>query len=114
VIPAGEFQPSSIAPDDITNDFDIWRNIVRELSEELLGTPEHDGSRSAPIDYDGWPLYRALGQARRDGKLKAAVDVPDPAHLRRSLRHPGDADIAPAAAAEAALDLRGLIARDPR
>ena len=72
MIPAGEFQPSSIAPDDITNDFDIWRNIVRELSEELLGTPEHDGSRSAPIDYDGWPLYRALGQARSDGKLKAA------------------------------------------
>ena len=33
------------------------------------------------------------------------VDVPDPEHLRRSARHPGDADIAP-------LDLRGLVARD--
>ncbi|MFF4778970.1 helix-turn-helix domain-containing protein [Microtetraspora fusca] len=64
VIPAGEFQPSSMAPWDLLNDFDLWRNIVRELSEELLGTPEHDGSRSAPIDYDAWPLYRALNRAR--------------------------------------------------
>ncbi len=71
VIPAGEFQPSSIAPHDIANDFDIWKNIVRECSEELLGTPEHDGSRSTPIDYDGWPLYRLLSQARADGRLSA-------------------------------------------
>ena len=42
VIPAGEFQPSSIAPYDQANDFSIWRNIVREYSEELLGAPEHD------------------------------------------------------------------------
>lgn len=42
------------------------------------------------------------------------VDVPEPVHLRRSLRYPGEADIEPEAAAEAALDLRGLIARDPR
>jgi hypothetical protein len=62
VIPAGEFQPSSMAPWDQLNDFDIWRNIVRELSEELLGTPEHDGSQSVPIDYDGWPFYRALSR----------------------------------------------------
>ncbi len=72
VIPAGEFQPSSIAPHDLANDFDIWRNIVRELSEELLGTPEHDGSRSVPIDYDGWPLYRELCRARAEGKATAA------------------------------------------
>jgi transcriptional regulator with XRE-family HTH domain len=71
VIPAGEFQPSSIAPHDLTNDFDIWRNIVREFSEEMLGTPEHDGSRSTPIDYEAWPFYRLLGQARAEGKLTA-------------------------------------------
>src|SRR6266487_592612 len=72
VIPAGEFQPSSIAPHDLSNDFDIWRNIVREYSEELLGAPEHDGSRSVPIDYDGWPLYRELCRARAEGKATAA------------------------------------------
>jgi len=58
-------------PHDLTNDFDIWRNIVREFSEEMLGTPEHDGSRSTPIDYEAWPFYRLLGQARAEGKLTA-------------------------------------------
>jgi len=70
VIPAGEFQPSSVAPWDLGNDLDLWRNVVREFSEELLGTPEHDGSRSAPIDYDAWPLFQALGQARAAGRLR--------------------------------------------
>ena len=46
MIPAGEFQPASVALWDRRNDFDLWRNIVREYSEELLGTPEHDGTRS--------------------------------------------------------------------
>lgn len=69
VMPAGEFQPSSMAPWDQSNDFDLWRNIVRELSEELLGTPEHDGSRSVPIDYEAWPLYRVLSKALDDGKV---------------------------------------------
>jgi len=40
------------------NDLGLWRNIVREYSEELLGTPEHDGTRSQPIDYANWPLYQ--------------------------------------------------------
>jgi transcriptional regulator with XRE-family HTH domain len=69
VVPAGEFQPASVDLWDRRNDFDVWRNIVREYSEELLGMPEHDGTRSRPIDYDGWPLYRALGQAQQAGSL---------------------------------------------
>lgn len=32
------------------------------------------------------------------------VDVPDPAHLRRSLRYPNAVDLDPVAAIEAALD----------
>lgn len=42
------------------------------------------------------------------------VDVPDPAHLRRSLRYPNAVDVDPVASIEAALDPRGLIARDPK
>jgi hypothetical protein len=57
-------------PHDLTNDFDIWKNIVRELSEELLGTPEHDGSCSDPIDYPSWPLYRTMCRARAEGKTR--------------------------------------------
>jgi transcriptional regulator with XRE-family HTH domain len=70
VMPAGEFQPAGIGPCNHASDFDLWRNIVRELSEELLGTPEHDGSHSGPIAYDEWPLYRTLERARRAGRLR--------------------------------------------
>lgn len=52
VIPAGEFQPPSVAIWDRHNDFDLWRNIMREYSEELLGEPEHDGTRTEPIGYE--------------------------------------------------------------
>ncbi len=69
VIPAGEFQPASVALWDRHNDFDLWRNIVREYSEELLGTPEHDGTRTKPIDYHAWPLYRALEDAQAAGAV---------------------------------------------
>ena len=69
VIPAGEFQPSSVALWDRRADLDLWRNIVREYAEEVLGEPEHDGSRSQPIDYDAWPLYQRLEDAQDDGAV---------------------------------------------
>lgn len=69
VIPAGEFQPASVALWDRRNDFDLWRNIVRECSEELLGAPEHDGTSSKPIDYDCWPLYQELELAQERGTV---------------------------------------------
>jgi hypothetical protein len=72
VMPAGEFQPAGIGPCNHANDLDLWRNIVRELSEELLGTPEHDGSHSGPIAYEEWPLYRTLDRARCEGRLRAS------------------------------------------
>ncbi|MFJ9461014.1 XRE family transcriptional regulator [Kitasatospora sp. NPDC101447] len=70
-IPAGEFQPSTVMGDPAGPDFDLWRNIVRELNEELLGAPEYDGSSSRPLDYDRWPLYRSLQRARATGHLRA-------------------------------------------
>jgi hypothetical protein len=73
VIPAGEFQPSSVALWDRRNDFGLWRNITREYSEELLGAPEHDGSRTDPIDYGAWPLYRELEQAQATGTVTASL-----------------------------------------
>jgi transcriptional regulator with XRE-family HTH domain len=69
LIPAGEFQPSSIASWDRKNDFDMWRNVVREYSEEILGEPEHDGRSGEPLDYDAWPLYRSIQKARADGRI---------------------------------------------
>jgi transcriptional regulator with XRE-family HTH domain len=73
VIPAGEFQPASVALWDRRNDFDLWRNILREYSEELLGAAEHDGTRSRPINYDDWPLCQALEDARRAGALTSSL-----------------------------------------
>jgi hypothetical protein len=60
LIPAGEFQPSTIATWDRENDFDLWRSMVREYSEELLGEPERDGSQAEPLNYEEWSLYRSL------------------------------------------------------
>jgi transcriptional regulator with XRE-family HTH domain len=73
VIPAGEFQPSSVALWDRRNDFSLWRNMVREYAEELLGQPEHDGTRTDPVDYERWSLFQKLEQARSEGKVSAHV-----------------------------------------
>lgn len=70
VIPAGVFQPSGIAPWNMAGDFDLWRSILREYSEELLGNPEHDGSSGAPIDYGSEEPFRTLNKGRREGKVR--------------------------------------------
>jgi hypothetical protein len=71
VIPAGVFQPSGIAPWNMAGDFDLWRNILRELSEELLGNPEHDGSSGGPIDYVGEEPFRTLNEGVRSGAVRS-------------------------------------------
>jgi hypothetical protein len=70
VMPVGMFQASHDAPWNEGNDFDLWRAILRELSEELLGDTEDYGSDRAPIDYATWPLNKALTTAREDGRLR--------------------------------------------
>ena len=69
VMPAGMFQPSSIVPEAQRVDFDLWRNMMREYSEEFLGHAEHDGD-GAPIDYDAVEPFQTLNEARRDGRIK--------------------------------------------
>lgn len=73
LVPAGEFQPASVAPQSLLPDLSIWRNIVREYSEELLGQPEHDGSTGRPLDYESWPFFRAMERARESGRLRVYV-----------------------------------------
>jgi hypothetical protein len=70
VAPAGMFQPSHNAPWNLANDFSLWRAIVRELAEELLGRGEDYGSASASICYEAWPLYAALSRAQRAGQAR--------------------------------------------
>jgi hypothetical protein len=71
VIPVGIFQPSGEAPWNEANDFDVWRGMLREFAEELLGVDEDHGSERAPIDYDRWPFARAMTDALRDGRIRA-------------------------------------------
>lgn len=70
VVPVGMFQASHDAPWNEENDFDLWRSILRELSEELLGEAEDYGSDQAPVDYAAWPLNKALTAARKAGSLR--------------------------------------------
>jgi hypothetical protein len=64
VMPVGVFQPLT----DTTEraDLDMWRCMVREFSEELLGTDEH---YEPGFDQEKWPFHQSLTQARREGKL---------------------------------------------
>jgi hypothetical protein len=71
VIPVGIFQPSGEAPWNEANDFDLWRGLLREYAEEMLGADEDYGSEAAPIDYAGWPLARAMTDGLADGTVRA-------------------------------------------
>ncbi|MEV0678449.1 XRE family transcriptional regulator [Actinosynnema sp. NPDC050436] len=70
VMPAGEFQPSSAAPVNVRNDFSLWRNIMREFSEEFLGNAEHDGCDPRPIDYRWDDPFARFEDARRRGTFR--------------------------------------------
>jgi hypothetical protein len=70
VMPVGVFQPSGAGEWNRLNDFDLWRSMAREYSEEFLGVPELHGS-TAPIDYDDWPFYQALTEGLADGRITA-------------------------------------------
>ncbi len=68
VVPTGMYQPSSIDYAARTSDFDLWRNITREISEELFGNPEHGGDGQT-VDYTAEP-FAGLEAARADGRLR--------------------------------------------
>ena len=72
VMPVGVFQPVDDTPESGRNDLSLWRGIVREFSEELLGTSEDYHALGSPVDYSQWPFYQSLTSARQAGKLKVA------------------------------------------
>jgi hypothetical protein len=69
VLPVGVFQPAGDRPADIANDLSLWRCLLREYAEELLGAPE----LVAPVDYAGWPFARAMTGALAAGRIRAHV-----------------------------------------
>jgi hypothetical protein len=70
-IPVGVFQPSGEAPWNEANDFSLWRGLLREYAEELLGADEDHGSEHAPVDYAAWPLAKAMTDGLADGTVRA-------------------------------------------
>ena len=71
VIPAGIFQPSGEAAWNWPNDFDLWRCMLREYAEELLGVPEDHDSECGPIDYAAWPFAARMTALREAGHIQA-------------------------------------------
>jgi hypothetical protein len=73
VLPVGVFQPSDDTPADEVNDFSLWRCMIREYAEELLGESEDHAQHGSPIDYDAWPLASAMNAALDGGGARAFV-----------------------------------------
>lgn len=69
VFPTGVFQPASVVPAPGSPDFSLWRNVMREYSEEYLGNPEHDGD-GPPADYANAEPFRSLDRALADGRVR--------------------------------------------
>ena len=72
VMPAGIFQPVSAAPAAEQHDFSLWRCMVREFSEELLGGSEEYPTRGGRLDYGQWPFQRELAAARQSDTLRVS------------------------------------------
>ena len=70
VMPVGMFQPSAAGAWNEANDFDLWRCMAREFSEEFLGAAEHQG-HDGPLDYDAWDFYRELTDGLDSGRITA-------------------------------------------
>lgn len=73
VVPAGEFAPSDIGAAAVREDFDLWRNIMREYAEEYLGLPDAQGHGGRRIEYATASPYRELNDARVAGNLQILV-----------------------------------------
>ena len=72
LLPAAVFQPSSVLPAAIDDDFSLWRTIQREYAEELLGHDEYDGS-GRPIRYATLEPFVTMDRALRDGLVRVWV-----------------------------------------
>jgi hypothetical protein len=71
VLPVGVFQPAGEEPWNTSNDFSLWRCIIRELAEELGGNADDYDTHRGPIDYDAWPFAHQLTQALDTAQVHA-------------------------------------------
>jgi hypothetical protein len=70
VIPVGVFQPAGPEPWNVTNDLSLWRGLLREYAEELLGAPEDYDTTTGPFDYQAWPFGARMDAAVDTGHVR--------------------------------------------
>lgn len=58
VMPVGIFQPADDNPTSLHHDLNLWYSMVREFSEELLGSAEDYARFGSPVEYAQWDFYR--------------------------------------------------------
>ena len=73
VIPVGVFQPVGPEPWNLINDLSLWRGMLREYAEELLGAPEDHDTTQGPFDYDTWPFAARMNAALNATRVRAYV-----------------------------------------
>jgi hypothetical protein len=67
--PAGEFTPSSITMEAMTEDFDFRRNVIREYAEEFLGHKEARGQGGVRIDFAGETPFSDIWEGMQNGSI---------------------------------------------
>ena len=66
--------PARVLPAAVAEDFSPWRNIERELTEELLGHDEYDGS-GHPIAYNELEPFATLDRSYSRGDIRVCLGV---------------------------------------
>jgi hypothetical protein len=70
VIPVGVFQPAGPEPWNLTQDLSLWRLLLREYAEELLGAAEDYDTTEGPFNYDAWPFGARMNAAVAAGHAR--------------------------------------------
>ena len=70
VIPVGVFQAAGPEPWNVTHDLSLWRLLLREYAEELLGGAEDYDTTEGPFDYDAWPFGARMNAAVAAGRVR--------------------------------------------
>jgi hypothetical protein len=71
-MPVGVFQPVDDSVESESSDLSLWKCMVREFSEELLGATEDYQALGTPVDYGRWDFCQSLTGARQARKLNVA------------------------------------------
>lgn len=73
VMPVGVFQPIEATAASHASDFSLWRSMIREYSEEFLGSSESYVLSDSAFDYERWPFFQSMTAARNQGHVRAYV-----------------------------------------